>query len=864
MDSAPALSAGWWRTFPRRAWLSLGTRGEAWAAAAAAITFVGAAASLTVVLLSFQESDIATGFARHRRDAAKLSHLDRSVAVLMTEIQSGASVGPPTDGGARRLRQAWSGFETALGETCPERAAGSPPDASAAPSVCKVARSMHELLAPRVAAFASPNRPLDPALPAQATALHGSFDDSRLAIENQLDVLADRMASDHVDALFVLTVGTAGLAGAGLVLILLVGRTSIRHFERWRAALDAADAALEARDVLRETLESMPIGIVVYDQQERLTLFNPAAVRTNPLLAEPGAIGTLYEEHARRLAARLEAEGHGPHAPEAWLARFRRRDRARAPEPIDGRWFEFSEHATPSGRTVGLRVDVTDLKTRELELERARGQFEALVDSLSDTVYALDVRGRFTFVSASAIDLLGFPAERLLGERFVDHLVPGQVEEAIAKGRAHYRSSGESVMQVQLGLRRADGAIRQVEIRYRKPAGGVSEEVVQVGVIRDVERRVRLERRLAEESARLRAIFETGGMVMALMDRELRYTMVNQDFVSAVGVPEDRIIGRTPQEVLGSVRLDLAMISRWKSGPIQPGRDDAMRYTRTFHDAEGRLRHFSTTVKPIVDEHGNLQQILALAIDDTDRRNTEQALFDAERTMTVGEMAGTLAHEISQPLQVINIACASAMDELVRGRESGLPIDLEFVESKIVRIGDQIERATRTVSELRAFVRDTTEEPADPFDPELAVRGAIELTGGGVRRAGGAITVSMVSPLPRLLGQVGRLEQVLVKLINNARDAGASAIEVSAGPITREGRDFLCIAVEDTGPGIAPEVLPHLFESLVTTRPRGKGRGLGLRICRRIVEEMGGTISAANRADGGARFEILLPTAALH
>ena len=158
-------------------------------------------------------------------------------------------------------------------------------------------------------------------------------------------------------------------------------------------------------------------------------------------------------------------------------------------------------------------------------------------------------------------------------------------------------------------------------------------------------------------------------------------------------------------------------------------------------------------------------------------------------------------------------------------------------------------------------MRGTAAEEATPFNPATAVHAAVELTQYAARQAGVTMSESVAEGLPAVMGHVGRLEQVLVNLIINARDAGGSTIGVSARSLLRDGRAFVQIAVEDSGPGISATILPQLFEAFVTTKPRGIGTGLGLRICRRIVEEMNGTITAANLAEGGARFEVVLPAA---
>jgi PAS domain S-box-containing protein len=335
--------------------------------------------------------------------------------------------------------------------------------------------------------------------------------------------------------------------------------------------------------------------------------------------------------------------------------------------------------------------------------------------------------------------------------------------------------------------------------------------------------------------------------------------VVNREVLNIYGVAEEYLLGRPVTETIGT-SLDMAVYRQWLAGE----QTRPVKFTRSLVDASGKQRLFNLAASPIVDSSGVMRQIVFLGVDDTERHETEQALVAAERLTTIGEMAATMAHELSQPLQVIDLACQRARDELSDANEHGNAVNTMFLATKLERISLQVERAARIVGDLRDFVRGTGagDDPV-AFHIADAVRGAVDLTSHGLQQHGTKLSASLSDDLPAVVGHVARLEQVLVNLINNARDAGGRTISVAAGTVERDGRPLVRIAVEDTGPGIASDVLPRLFVGFVTTKARGKGTGLGLRVCRRIVEEMDGSISASNRTEGGACFEILLPVASM-
>ncbi|MDI1288109.1 MAG: PAS domain S-box protein [Reyranella sp.] len=832
------------RSFPGQARLALGKRGVLWASFAGIVGLICCVVAFAAIALSLHRSDVDP----ERRKARDVLTLDNASRLLMRSILASSAVGQDP-GAAPVAGEPWRHFTESLQTLCR--------DFDVAPQTelartCAAQQEFIDLMGREIRFLDTDRKTIDVAALRHLLRLRDEITDLSLSTTRATDELIGELVDDYAMALLVLTLSTTGFVCAGLVLILLVGRTAMDYHAQWRLAADAAQQAGASRDTLSEVVEALPAGIVVYDATEHLILCNSVARTLTPALRRPDAIGRTYSALAYDTARALEAAGMGPQPVEEWIERFRAKASERSRQADDGRWFDWSEKGTPSGLTVGLRVDVTDIKRHEFALEKARAEqeqararYQSLVDSMVDVAYTLDVEtGQFTFVNAAVTELFGIPPEKFVGTHFLELIAPDSRDRVRRQTTREYDPADPGTF-ARFSMVAAGGAVRHVEVRARRWRD-VEGRVVSTGVIRDVEERVQLEQRLESEMIRLRAIVESSGALIVLVDRALAVAMVNSGFTALTGIAAADAVGRPLQEILPC--------------PLNPERTKRSRFAVRRRDPSGRERLIAITATPATDADGAVSSIMLLGVDDTERREAEQALYNAERFATVGEMAGTMAHEISQPLQVINIACASALDEFAEAAEHGSQPDPAFVQGKLDRIADQVGQASRIIGDLRAFVRGTSSDTPEPFDPNEAVRRAIDLTNHGVGEAGMTLKEQLEPQLPAVLGDAGHLAQVLVNLINNARDAGGGTISIATGTVQENGRAFVRIAVEDTGPGISGEILPRLFTSFVTTKPSGKGTGLGLRICRRLLEEMGGRISAGNRAEGGARFEIILPS----
>jgi len=837
---------------PRHVWrqltLALGDGGIMLATAAGFVGLMSCIVSLATAVTSLQTSDI------HRllQSEGKVLAFNQASQRFMRTVAGLSSGHIEAPKGSQPALEAWTEFQAVLRTVCPaiEMPAG---EFDRLRSACRAGGPFHDQMNAAIASFDPPSGAFDAAA---LRALETLRDDivalSYFAIQ-RANALEARLSDEYAQAVLALIFSAVGFISSAAILTLLVGRASMRHFHK-------AHEASETRDLLQETVESLPAALLVYDRNERLIMFNDLAAELNPVLRHADMIGKSYEE-ILVTAARLSAT-QGVQIREediaGWIERFRCKGVPYVAKVPDGRWFEWTDKATPSGKTVGLRVDVTAAKTQALDLEQAHARYQLLVDSLSDMVFTLDVNGRFSFASASALSLLGVEPQTLVGMRFTDFVPEEDVAGILEIGRAFYASPTREMRQRSIRVHTIDGQVRYVEVRFCKPSAAESEMTLLVGVMRDVTMSVRMARGLKEERTRLRSIVESSGALILLTDRDLKIEMANREFGRMRGMDPEQAVGRPVYEVV-DCKLDPEVLAFWQSRPLSPDEARPQRFANTLVDPDGRQRILSVTATPILAEDGTMRQIAFLAFDDTERREAEQALFDADRMATLGEMAATVAHELRQPLQVITLACTAVLDEMTENSETGTPTDMEFVETKLERVMAQVDRAAHIIDELRVFARGTGGQPAQPFNPAAAVTSAIDMTAAAGRSAKIKVSQRVDGALPQIMGHAARLEQVLINLINNARDARCKAVEVSAGLVIENGRPFVRLTVADDGPGIPVDVLPRLFNSFVTTKSSGKGTGMGLRICRRIVEEMDGRLAAANRPQGGAEFEILLP-----
>ena len=247
--------------------------------------------------------------------------------------------------------------------------------------------------------------------------------------------------------------------------------------------------------------------------------------------------------------------------------------------------------------------------------------------------------------------------------------------------------------------------------------------------------------------------------------------------------------------------------------------------------------------------------VVGVGQDITEAKKSQAQVVQASKLATLGEMATSVAHELNQPLNVIRMAAGNSRRR-IKSQKSNK--DTEYILEKLVRIEGQASRAATIIDHMRMFGR-KAEEKLEMVDPSEVVSNALDLLGAQLKLAGIQLVTSFPKKCSKVMGHTIQMEQVILNLLANARDAMKDNISVSRITLSITEKDgMITISSQDTGSGIPEHILTRIFEPFFTTKEMGKGTGLGLSVSYGIILEMGGTITAENIGDG-AKFSIVLP-----
>jgi PAS domain S-box-containing protein len=368
----------------------------------------------------------------------------------------------------------------------------------------------------------------------------------------------------------------------------------------------------------------------------------------------------------------------------------------------------------------------------------------------------------------------------------------------------------------------------------------------------------RLDQRLAERerwfSTTLRAIVD--GVVAC--DADQRVTFLNAAAERMLGSTEAAARGRPTAELLGATQTGLPEVTQalLLQRPLRFSRDTPLK------GSSGLI--LEGAVAPIIHGGRILGAVLVLH-DVTEQRRRDEQLALTDRLSSLGTLVASVAHEINNPLAYTLGNLTLAVSDLVSIRER-LPDaqSREVVERVLCSLKDAeggAQRVATTVKELRAFGR-MEERSQRAIDPRACVDWAIRLTGNQLLHQSRLLT--SLRDVPQVLANELKLSQVIVNLLTNALQALTAERqdnEVKVSTWTDElGRAV--IEVEDNGRGMTADVQASIFEPFFTTKAAGHGTGLGLCICRSIVQSFGGEISVESAVGKGSRFCVRLPACA--
>ncbi|MBD9602145.1 PAS domain-containing protein [Pseudomonas sp. PDM10] len=508
-------------------------------------------------------------------------------------------------------------------------------------------------------------------------------------------------------------------------------------------------------------------------------------------------------------------------------------------------------------RLVGFMLDISDIKNQEQNAAAAHARLDNLIASSPAVIYVQRyVEGALqpTFFSDSLLPLLGWTLADCATGALVERVHPDDRDRYFERTRHLLR---EGSVRARYRLRDSRGEYHWLLDEAKLLRDDLGLPVEAVGLWLDVTEATLAAEQVKQSEERYRILVEDSPAMICRYRPDLTLSFGNRPLATYLECQPEQLPGVNLGSWMSQEQREAFLLRLSRLSPEFP-----VSTAEINLQLPGREHVWWVwSDRGVFDEHGHLLEIQAVGRDNTEVRRAQQQLTQSAKMATLGEMATGLAHEINQPLNVMRMAIVNVLKRLSNG-----DAQIDYLTDKLNRIDAQVQRAARVVDHMRMFGR-RSEIEQHPFNPAQAIEGTLSLLAEGMRGKGVDLRVNETGFDVQVRGYVDQLEQVLINLMVNARDALLGKREAD-----REFKPWISVYaerdaysvrlwVEDNGGGIDPRLLERIFEPFFTTKPVGVGTGLGLSVSYGIVENMGGKLSVRNSVEG-ARFCIELPIVA--
>ena len=486
-----------------------------------------------------------------------------------------------------------------------------------------------------------------------------------------------------------------------------------------------------------------------------------------------------------------------------------------------------------------------EVLTKQAELERQKERYRDLFEHVPCTITVQDK------------DLRLLSYNQVFADEF--HATPGEYCFKVYKGRDTPCPHCPVIRSFEDGAPHAteeitldkDGAPRTFYVSTSPMTDETGRVTSVMEISLDITDSKFLEEELERSRKKYQAIFSCIPSALFVLDRaDLTILECNPRPAS--------LYGYEPMELIGRHFLDL--FDEPDTAPFEA----AIRAERPIDRVRHRRkdgRGFHVAIRVSTAEYPGSRVYLASVTDISHRLETEQQLIQASKMATLGEMSTSVAHELNQPMTVIQTIADYLRRKLAKGQLPDQAALTEMAEG----ISRHIARATGIINHMREFGRKTG-LTLEPVAMDAVIERTFELFSQQLKVRNIEVTFDIAPDLPRVSAQPNPLEQVFMNLLLNARDA----VEDRWGGAARPGEKHIGIgawaengwvvaSVSDNGPGMTAEVAGRIFEPFFTTKEVGKGTGLGLSISYGIVKDYGGEIVVETSPGQGARFLVRLP-----